>query len=133
MDKIFLIFYYFNSFVDISNKRKDKSDNYTKEKFKKEIYEIFRKTKNLLLNTNDIKDEDAFPEITKSLIEIQIFSINTISQFNFNFGNFVTACLNVPMEEENLEYIKNQLEDTLTLLNYSELSKNHYIHFIKLK
>ena len=63
------------------------------------------------------------PDIVKTLIEIQISANNGVSQFNFNFGKFIQACLEVPIKKSNLEYIINQIEDTIILLNNSSLSK----------
>ena len=129
-----LTFYYFNSFIDLNDtKKNENSDIYTKNQFKKDIYNIFNKKQELISTTNDISENEMFPNIVKELIEIQTDSLNETSQFNFNFGNFVKLCLDVPIEQGNLEYIKNQIEDTVNLLNYSNLSKESLYNFYQIK
>ena len=132
--KSVLTFYYFNSFMDpSSDKKKEKTDNYTKEQFRNEIYEEFKKNQKLILTANDISEEEKFPEIVKCLLEIQISSINEITEYNFNFGQFVSLCLEVPIEQANLEYIKNQIEDTLNLLSSSNLKEESLFSFYQIK
>ena len=132
--KSVLTFYYFNSFIDdINEKNKNASDFYKKEQFKKDIYEEFRKNQKLILTANDISEEEMFPEIVKSLMEIQIASINGTTKYNFNLGQFVRNCLEVPIEQANLEYIKNQIEDTLNLLNISNLNEESLSSFYQIK
>ena len=64
-----------------------------------------------------------FPKIVKILIEIQISGKNNISTFNiFNLEIF-KSCLEVPIEVGNTKNIKIQIEDTINLLNISNLSK----------
>ena len=74
-----------------------------------------------------------FPEIVKTLMEIQIDSTSESTQFNFNFGDFVRLCLEVPIQQSNLEYIKNQIDDTINLLNNSCLSKESFFSFYQIK
>ena len=110
-----LTFYYFNSFIDIPKEKiKENTEIYTKAKFKDDIYKAFKKDpKNLIITTtNDISEEEMFPEIVKTLLEIQVSSSNETSQFNFKFGEFVNICLEVPIQQSNLEYVINQIEDT---------------------
>ena len=54
-------------------------------------------------------EEEMSPIIVKNLLEIQISSSKETSQFNFNFGEFVKACLEIPIQKSNLEYICNQI------------------------
>ena len=74
-----------------------------------------------------------FPEIVKNLKDIQISSGNETSTFNFNFGEFVKACLEVPIQQSNLEYILNQIEDTINLLNNSCLLNEFLYSFYQIK
>ena len=130
----FLNFYYFNSFIDIpDNKKNEKIDDYSKSKFKSEIYKAFKNCKDSILTTNDVSIEDMFPKIMKCLLQIQNSSLNKVSQYNFNFGDFVKECLDVSIEEKNLRYIKDQIEDTLNLLNDSLLSKESLYSFYQIK
>ena len=69
----------------------------------------------------------------KCLLQIQNSSLNKVSQYNFNFGDFVKECLDVSIEEKNLRYIKDQIEDTLNLLNDSLLSKESLYSFYQIK
>jgi len=131
-----LTFYYFNSFIDIQkSKEKENIKNYTKKDFKNEIYNSFKiKPKNLIITSaNDLSEEEMFPEIVKNLKEIQISSNNETSQFNFNFGEFVKACLDVPIQQSNLKYILNQIEDTINLLNNSCLLNEFLYSFYQIK
>ena len=82
-----------------------------------------KKKQNLILTANTISEEEMFPEIVKILIEIQISGTNNISTFKNQFGNFIKTCLEVPIEEGNIKNIKDQIEDTINLLNISNLSK----------
>ena len=128
--------YYINSFMDIQKEKKDENDEiYTKDQFKNDIYNSFKKKpKNLILTTtNEISEEEMFPEIVKTLMEIQIDSTSESTQFNFNFGDFVRLCLEVPIQQSNLEYIKNQIDDTINLLNNSCLSKESFFSFYQIK
>ena len=86
-----LTFYYFNSFFDSPGDKKTENDDiFTKEEFVNEIYNSFKKQKKLIItSTNDISEEEMFPDIVKTLIEIQISANNGVSQFNFNFGKFI--------------------------------------------
>ena len=132
--KSVLTFYYFNSFIDLpSDKTKDNRDTYTKENFMNGVYKEFQKKQNLIITAKDISEEEMFPEIVNALKQVQIDSQNSTSQYNFNFGSFVTQCLSVPIEKSNLEYIKNQIEDTLNLLNYSNLSNESLFSFYQIK
>ena len=131
-----LTFFYFNSFIDVQkDKNVDNNEFYTKENFTKDVYNSFKKNqKNLIITTSkDISEEEMFPEIVKILMEIQISSENESSQFNFNFGEFVKLCLEVPIQQSNLEYIKNQIDDTINLLNNSCLSKEFLYSFYQIK
>jgi len=130
-----LNFYYFNSFIDAQKNKKEESKKaYTKVDFKNEIYNSFKKTNNLIITSNNyMSEEDMFPEIVKNLKEIQISSSNEASQFKFNFGEFVKACLEVPIQKSNLEYICNQIEDTINLLNISCLSNEFLYSFYQIK
>ena len=74
-----------------------------------------------------------FPDIVKYLKDIQISSSNEASQTNFNFGEFVKACLEVPLQQSNLEYICNQIEDTINLLNISCLLNEFLYSFYQIK
>ena len=135
--KSVLTFYYFNSFKDKDkidkNDKNDKNDINTKEKFKNVIYEEFKKEQKLILNVNDIGEEEMFPEIVKCLLEIQIASINIENKYNFDFGKFVTFCLEVPIDQTNLEYIKIQIKDTLNLLDVSDLNEEALFSFYQIK
>ena len=74
--------------------------------------------------------EDKFPKIMAPLLQIQKASANKASQYIFNFGDFVKECLDVSLEEENLRYINDKIEDTLNLLNYSDLpNESHYSYY----
>ena len=129
-----LTFYYFNSFIDIpDDKKKEKIDVYSKSRFKSEICNAFKTCSDSILTTNDVSVEDLFPKIMTCLLQIQNSSLNKVSAYNFNFGDFVKECLDVAIEEDNLRYIKDQIEDTLTLLNYSELSKESLYSFYQIK
>ena len=145
-----LAFYYFNSFIDVQKEKKkeinsfideqrekkeEANEVYTKDEFKNEIYNSFKKKpKNLIITTdNDISEEEMFPEIMNYLKEIQISSSNETSQINFNFGEFVKTCLEVPLQRSNLEYICNQIEDTINLLNVSCLSNEFLYSFYQIK
>ena len=129
-----LTFYYFNSFIDLPlDKEKDNTNIYTKSKFKEDVYNTFKKEKSLILTSDDISEEKMFSSIVNILVKIQIDSQNETSQYNFKFGNFVSECLKVPIEQGNLEYIKNQIEDTLNLLNYSNLSDEYLFSFYQIK
>ena len=131
--KSILTFYYFNSFIDPTEMQKKENNNLiSKNKFKEDVYNIFKKKQNLILTANTINEEEMFPEIVKILTEIQISSMNETSTFNFQFGNFVKACLDVPIEEGNLNYIKDQIEDTINLLNISNLSKESLFSFYQI-
>ena len=132
--KAILNFYYFNPFIDIPiEKQNEKNDYYSKARYKNEICNAFRDCKDSILTTNDISVEDLFPKIMTCLLQIQNSSSNKTSQYNFNFGDFVKECLDVPIEEENIRYIKDQIEDTLNLLNNSELSKESLYSFYQIK
>ena len=129
-----LTFYYFNSFIDIPDDKKiDKIDNYNKSRFKSEICNAFKTCSDSIFTTNDVSVEDLFQKIMTCLLQIQNSSLNKVSTYNFNFGDFVKECLDVAIEEENLRYIKDQIEDTLNLLNYSELSKESLYSFYQIK
>ena len=78
-------------------------------------------------------EEEISPIIVKNLLEIQISSSQETSQFNFNFGEFVKACLEIPIQKSNLEYICNQIEDTINLLNISCLSNEFLFSFYQIK
>ena len=82
-----------------------------------------KKKQNLILTANTISEEEMFPEIVKILIEIQISGTNNISTFKNQFGIFIKTCLEFPIEEGNIKNIKDQIEDTINLLNISNLSK----------
>ena len=131
--KSILTFYYFNSFIDANNKNKELNDIYTKEDFKNDIYKEFKKEQKLIETANNISEEEMFPENVKSLIEIQNSSINEATIYNFNIGQFITYCLEVPIEQSNLEYIKNQIEDTLQLLDNSNLKEESLFSFYQIK
>ena len=106
--KSVLTFYYFNSFIEIQNeKNQQKSDYYSKDKFKNEICNAFKNSHDSIVTTNDIDVEDKFPKIMAPLLQIQQASVNKASQYIFNFGDFVKECLDVSLEEENLRYIKD--------------------------
>ena len=129
-----LDFYYFNSFNDIPiEKQKEIKDFLSKTEYKNSIYNAFINCKDSILITNDISVEDLFPKIMTCLVQIQNSSANKMSQYNFNFGDFVKLCLDVSIEEENIRYIKDQIEDTLNLLNNSELSKESLYSFYQIK
>ena len=131
--KSMLTFYYFNSLIDPTEAQiKENNSLYTKNKFKEDIYNVFQKKQNLILTANVISEEEMFPEIVKILKEIQISSLNNTSSFNFQFGNFVKACLEVPIEEGNLKYIKDQVEDTINLLKVSNLPKEFLYSFYQI-
>ena len=119
--KTILTFYYFNSFI--AEQKLENNNLYTKEKFKEDVYDIFQKKYNLILTSNTISKEEMFPKIVKILIEIQISGKNNISTFNiFNLEIF-KSCLEVSIEVGNTKNIKIQIEDTINLLNISNLSK----------
>ena len=130
-----LSIYYFNSITELFNKNKTieiNKDIYDLDKFKKEIYKIFKKRQNLIFTSN-IKEEEMFPEIISDLFQIQIASSNEFSQFNFNLGKFVKSCIEIPIEKTYLEYIINQMEDTIILLNNSNFSKESFHYFYQIK
>ena len=132
--KSVLTFYYFNSFIDLPpDKVKGNRDIYTKNKFKEDVYKEFQKKEQLITTANYMTEEEMFPVIVNALKNIQIDSQNEASKYSFNFGNFVSQCLLVPIEKGNLEYIKNQIDDTLNLLNYSNLSKDYLYSFYQIK
>ena len=131
-----LTFYYFNSFFDASKEKKgDNNEIYTKNDFQITIYNSFKERPKYLIiaNEDNISEEEMFHEIVKILKEIQISSENGISKFNFNFGEFVKLCLDVPIQQTNLEYIKNQIDDTINLLNNSNLSNEFLFSFYQIK
>jgi hypothetical protein len=128
--KSVLTFYYFNSFIDLpQDKIKDKQNIFTKKKFEEKIYKKFTENKEVLDIGEDLREEQKFPEIVKILIEIQ----KSNPEYNFKFGDFVKKCLDVKIEKENLEYIKNQIEDTLKLLDYSNLKEEKLYSFYQIK
>jgi hypothetical protein len=145
-----LTFYYFNSFIDSQKEKREKTNSfiitqkdkkeesnktYIKDNFINEIYNSFKKEqKNLIINTaNDISEEEMLHEIFKNLKEIQISSINETFHFNFKFREFVNVCLEVPIPQSNLEYILNQIENTINLLNNSSLSNEFLYSFYQIK
>ena len=132
--KSVLTFYYFNSFIDLNDiNKKEYSNIYTKDQFIKDVYNEFNKKQELLNDISDISENDIMSIIDKELREIQIDSLNETSKFSFNFGKFVKLCLDIPINKENLENIKNQIEDTINLLNYSNLSKESLYSFYQIK
>ena len=77
-----------------------------------------------------------FPDILKDLIEIQKSSSDSkkeITDFHFEFGNFVKKCLELEIEEDNLKYIITQIKDTLYLLDNSNLKKEYLYSFYQIK
>ncbi len=81
----------------------------------------------------DIKVKDKFPKIMEPLLQIQKASTNRASQYIFDFGDFVKECMDVYLEEENIKYIKDQIDDTLNLLNNSDLPKESLYSFYQIK
>ena len=83
----------------------------------------------------DLREDEKFPDITKDLKEIQKSSVSKkeTTDFVFKFENFVKNCLKVEIEEENLKYIKIQIEDTLNLLDESNLNKANLYLFYQIK
>ncbi len=73
-----------------------------------------------------------FTKIVKILIEIQISGKNNISTFNiFNLEIF-KSCLEVSIEVGNTKKIKIQIEDTINLLNISNVSKESLYLFYQI-
>jgi len=131
-----LTFYYFNCFIDDQREKKEENTGvYTKDDFKNEMTNSFKKdAKNLKIYSDNYNiNEELFPEIVNNLKEIQISSINETSQFNFDFREFVKACLEIPLQQSNLEYIYNQIEETINLLNNSCLSNEFLYSFYQIK
>jgi hypothetical protein len=132
--KSILNFYYFNSFIDLPNeKRKQINHYYSKDIFKEKVIEAFKNSHESILITNDVNIEDKFPKIMKPLLQIQNYIDNKGPQYKFHFGDFVKECLNVSIEEENLRYIKDQIDDTLNLLEYSDLPKESLFSYYQIK
>ena len=80
---------------------------------------------------------EEFKEIIENLIEIQKCAIRNIEYREFDFGDFLNYCLQVPINKEKLQSIYNNLVDTIILLDncsiMDEILKNNFyqIHFIK--
>ena len=80
---------------------------------------------------------EEFKEITEYLEKIQKYAKNNNEYNEFDFPDFLYYCLKVPINEEKINYIKIQMEDTLNLLNgefnMDEILKNNFyqIYFIK--
>ena len=139
-----LIFYYFNSFINPHiNDTKNKNELYTKKNFEEDIYKDFKECEkdkefNIFKESfekKNISEEKKYPDILKDLIDIQESSISKkeITDFHFEFGNFVKNCLELEIEEDNLKYIIAQIKDTLYLLHNSILKEEFLYSFYQIK
>ena len=118
--KSVLNLYYFNSYVDDETK-KNEHNNYTLEKFKKEMIEEFKNEPKELTNVIEISDEKKYKDIL-----LDLYNMQKLSGEKFKFDSFVNICLRqIIVEENDLIFIQKNIQDTLNLLDfYYETEKN---------
>ena len=101
--------YYWRSFIHYS------SDN--KKEFENESLELFSKKPEIgYYIKQEIIKEIKFKDITDDIIGIQNYAYNNI-YYDFNFTNFIRKCLKLPLNDEILKWIINNIDDTINLLN----------------
>ena len=122
--------YYWRSFVNYSQREK--------KELKEETLNIIKIIPDYEYKVDHELDfKQAFKEIIEYLIQIQNYVIRNIEYRDFDFEDLLGHCLNVHLNESELQYIYNNLLDTILLLdndnNINEILKNRFyqIYFIK--
>ena len=110
--------YYWRSFIEYSY------DN--NKKYIDETFQIIRQEPdNKFIINKNIKKEEEFKEIVEDLIGIQNYAAHNIAYNEFDFKNFVEKCYNmVPLNKEKMEWLLNNIDDTLLLLNNNKSINN---------
>ena len=126
--------YYWISINDPDKKLSDKLDK-KKEYFKEDTINTFKKEINVQIDVNENKEAN-FPKIINELRKIQkaVEDTNLGNKIDFLFKEFIENCLLIQISESNLNYILNNIEDTLNLIEYnkSKLSAQKLAEFKKL-
>ena len=122
--------YYWRSFIGYSQEEK--------EKFMENTLNIIEAVPNQQYKVDkELEFAEEFKEIVEYLIGIQKYAITNIEYREFDYKDFLDKCLKVPINREKLQYIYNNLDDTLLLIdnnnNMDERLKNKFyqINFIK--
>ena len=110
--------YYWRSFIEYSY------DN--NKKYIDETFQIIRQEPdNKFIINKNIKKEEEFKEIVEDLIGIQNYAAHNSTYNEFDFKNFVEKCYNmVPLSKEKMEWLLNNIDDTLLLLNNNKKINN---------
>ena len=119
--------YYWRSYTDYSKKGK--------KSFMEDTFKIIKGTpeqKFIIINKNDFKEESK--EIFQDLISIQNYAVKNIEFKEFFFDKFLSKCLMASINKEKLQSLKNNLDDTILLLdnNYdiNEILKNRFYQIL---
>ena len=126
--------YYWISVYDSEKNISDKIDK-KKNQFKDDTIKTFKKPITIQIDINENKEAN-FPNIIKELNKIQqaVESPNSGNSIDFLFKEFIEDCLQIQITESNLNFILNNIEDTLNLVNYNQnkLTKQKFAEFNKL-
>ena len=126
--------YYWISVNDPDKKLSDKIDK-KREYFKEDTVNTFKKEINIQIDANENKEAN-FPKIIGELRKIQkaVEDQTLGNKIDFLFKEFIENCLLIQISESNLNYILNNIEDTLNLIEYNKykLSKQKLAEFKKL-
>ena len=82
-----------------------------------------KKPENGFAKKMEMNKEIQFKEISEILIGIQNYACNNI-EYNFSFIYFIQNCLKLPLNEEILKWVINNIEDTINLLNNNNKMSN---------
>ena len=81
----------------------------------------------------EISDDEKFPEIIRDLLNIQQVAKGKNTHYNFNFQNFVSNCLKIEIDENNLIYLNTQIEKTFNLIYNSSISNELMFNYCQIK
>ena len=84
---------------------------------------LMKKPENGFAKKMEMNKEIQFKEISEILIGIQNYACNNI-EYNFSFIYFIQNCLKLPLNEEILKWVINNIEDTINLLNNNNKMSN---------
>ena len=122
--------YYWRSFNDYPKK--------DKKIFLEETKEIIKMIPDYQYKVEFESDYlENFKEIMECLIGIQNYAIRNNEYKDFNFAELLDHCLKVPFNEENLQNIYNNFEDTILILdndyNIDKILKNRFYQILFIK